>query len=156
MADAARRRSRSVAGDAVASVRTIESIVAILGWIIPTPLAMPVTVTATVPAPDAAGSVDPGRGHLRRRVGRPERDRGGGERLVGRGEAAGGDARDLGGHLVHGEPDADDPGREVEDVLGGACPGPPATASPIAAWSASPAGPVAALALPEVAITALA
>ena len=45
VADAARRRSRSVAGEAVASVRTIESIVAIRGWIIPTPLAMPVTVT---------------------------------------------------------------------------------------------------------------
>ena len=38
----------------------------------------------------------------------------------------------------------------------GVVPSASATASPIAAWSASPAGPVAALALPEVAITALA
>ena len=45
-----------MAGSAVASVRTTESIVAMRGWIIPTPLAMPVTVTSTVPAADAAGS----------------------------------------------------------------------------------------------------
>ena len=36
-------------------MRTIESIVAIRGWIIPTPLAIPVTVISTVPPP-AAGA----------------------------------------------------------------------------------------------------
>ncbi len=52
-----RRSAWSVAGSAVASVRTTDSIVAMFGWIIPTPLAIPVTVTSTVPPPEAAGTV---------------------------------------------------------------------------------------------------
>ena len=52
----ARSIAWSAAGSAVASVSTIESIVAMRGWIIPTPFAMPVTVTGTVPPPGAGRS----------------------------------------------------------------------------------------------------
>ena len=62
----------SVAGSAVASVRTIDSIVAIRGWIIPTPFAMPVTVIWTVPPP-VAGAADGRRRDLRRGVGGAQR-----------------------------------------------------------------------------------
>ncbi len=41
------RRAWSVAGATLASVMRIASIVAILGWIMPTPLATPETVTLT-------------------------------------------------------------------------------------------------------------
>jgi hypothetical protein len=46
-AAAGRSSPQSVSGAAEASVRITDSIVAICGWIIPTPLAMPLTVIAT-------------------------------------------------------------------------------------------------------------
>ena len=46
-AAAGRSRPHRVSGAALASVSTTASIVAIRGWIIPTPLAMPLTVTVT-------------------------------------------------------------------------------------------------------------
>ncbi len=52
---AGRRRLHSVSGAIEASVRITDSIVAIRGWIIPTPLAMPLTVTLTG-TPSAPGS----------------------------------------------------------------------------------------------------
>ena len=62
---------QSVSGATVASVRTTDSIVAIRGWIIPTPLAMPLTVTADRPAV-GVGQLD-GRGRgLGHRVGRAQ------------------------------------------------------------------------------------
>src|SRR4029078_11588603 len=54
LAAAGRSRLQRTFGDVAASVRTIDSIVAMFGWIIPTPLAMPVTVTV-------AGSPTPAR-----------------------------------------------------------------------------------------------
>ena len=54
-AAAGRSRPHSTSGATVASVSTIDSIVAIRGWIIPTPLAMPLTVTGTG-RPSASGS----------------------------------------------------------------------------------------------------
>ena len=56
-AAAGRSSPWSVAGSTVASVRTIESIVAIRGWIIPTPLAIPVTRTERTARPSGSGSV---------------------------------------------------------------------------------------------------
>ena len=47
-AAAGRRRPHRTAGSTAASVRITDSIVAMFGWIIPTPLAMPVTVIVTV------------------------------------------------------------------------------------------------------------
>ena len=52
---ATRSRPWRVAGLTAASVRTIASMVAIRGWIMPTPLAMPATVTVTG-VPSGAGS----------------------------------------------------------------------------------------------------
>ena len=57
-AAAGRRMSRRTDGSTTASVRTIDSMVAIRGWIIPTPFAMPVTRTATGP-PSTSGSETP-------------------------------------------------------------------------------------------------
>ena len=54
-AAAGRSSDQSVSGSAAASVSTIESIVAMFGWIIPTPFAMPLTVTVTG-RPSASGS----------------------------------------------------------------------------------------------------
>ena len=59
-----------------------------------------------------------------------------------------------GRHEVDRQPRADDPGREVEDLRLGRQSSAAATAAPIAAWSASPAAPVAAFALPDVETTA--
>ena len=56
-AAAGRSNPWSVAGSTVASVRTIESIVAIRGWIIPTPLAIPVTRTGRTARPSGSGRV---------------------------------------------------------------------------------------------------
>ena len=152
---AARAEQRwSVAGSAVASVSTTESIVAIRGWIIPTPLQMPVTVTVDRRAAVGGGQGDPDRRHLRGRVGGPQRD----------------GAADASASSVAASPPAAtraivavtlSTGRRVPMIpveRWSTCdrrtPSAAATASPIAAWSASPAGPVAALALPEVAMTA--
>jgi hypothetical protein len=55
-AAAGRSSPQSVSGEAVASVRITDSIVAICGWIIPTPLAIPLTVTSTEPAPTVGSS----------------------------------------------------------------------------------------------------
>ena len=120
----------------------------------PTPLAIPVTVTWTVP---------PTRGRRRHRRRRRLRHRVGGAQRLGRrgeggvvgGQPAVRDLLDGRGHEVQREPRADDPGREVEDVAGPAVQrrrdrgaDPP--------WSSSPATPVAAFAEPEVEMMAFA
>ena len=71
-----RRSPQSVSGAAVASVRTTDSIVAIWGWIIPTPLAMPLTVTVHGEPRPSAGQIDGCRRRLGHRIGRAQRDRG--------------------------------------------------------------------------------
>ena len=54
---AGRRSPHSVSGDTAASVSTTDNIVAIRGWIMPTPFAMPLTVTLAVcPSASAPGS----------------------------------------------------------------------------------------------------
>ena len=83
-------------GSAVASVRTTESIVAMLGWIIPTPLAIPVTVTVDRAAARRRRDRHRRRRHLGRRVGRAQRRRGGLERRVRRRQPAADDPRDRG------------------------------------------------------------
>ena len=82
-------RPPAAPGDAAASVRTTDSIVAMLGWIIPTPLAIPVTRTSDVPPP-ACGQ-DHGHGRrLGRRVRRPQgRRRRPSSAVVGRREGRG-------------------------------------------------------------------
>ncbi len=57
-AAAGRRSPASTAGSTAASVRTIASIVAIRGWIIPTPLAMPETRTGTGRPSGPGSSID--------------------------------------------------------------------------------------------------
>ena len=54
-AAAGRSSAQSASGATAASVSTTESIVAMFGWIIPTPLAMPLTRTVTA-RPSAPGS----------------------------------------------------------------------------------------------------
>ena len=87
-AAAPRRSAWSVAGSAVASVRTTESIVAMRGWIIPTPLAMPGHRDLDRAAAGRRQGRDGRRRRLRRRVGRPQRRGRRLERRVRRREAA--------------------------------------------------------------------
>ncbi len=108
----------SAAGSIVASVRTIASIVAILGWIIPTPLAMPVTRTRRTARPSGSGRAIVTVAAFVLRVGRSEGLRGRGERVVGRREARR-ERVDAGGDLVERQPRADDAGREEERPLRG-------------------------------------
>ncbi len=54
-AAAGRRRPARTAGSTAASVRMIESIVAIPGWIMPTPLAQPLIVTERTANPSTSG-----------------------------------------------------------------------------------------------------
>ena len=144
--------ARSVAGSAVASVRMTESIVAIRGWIMPTPLAMPLTVIDAVPPPAAGTSTRVVAVFVV-------------ESVVRSATAAAWSASSV----AASDPPATRttvsrtsstgsrvPMTPVErwSTSAGAQPTAPATASPIAAWSASPSGPVAAFADPEVAMTA--
>src|SRR6185503_20683885 len=57
LAAAGRSSPYSVEGSTDASVKTTDSIVAIRGWIIPTPLAIPVTRTGRGARPSGSGSV---------------------------------------------------------------------------------------------------
>ena len=114
-AAAGRSRPHSTAGSTAASVRMTDSIVAMFGWIIPTPLAMPLTVTAHARTAVRSGQVHGRGGDLRDRIGRPQGD---GRRLE-----AGVVGRELRhqrlearGDLVERQARADDAGREVEDV----------------------------------------
>ena len=152
-AAAERRSVRSVAGSAVASVRRTESIVAMRGWIIPTPLQMPETVTVTGAPPSAAG-----------RATRTEAI------FVVESVVRSDTAASASASSVAASPPAAtraiaavtlSTGRRVPmtpverwSTCSGVAPMAAATARPMAAWSASPPGPVAALALPEVAMTA--
>ena len=76
-AAAGRSRPHRTSGATAASVSTTDSIVAIRGWIIPTPLAMPLTVTVTCPSAVRARQRDGRRRDLRHRIGRPQRHGGG-------------------------------------------------------------------------------
>ena len=86
-AAAGRSRPHSTSGATAASVRTTDSIVAICGWIIPTPLAMPLTVTRHRPAV-GIGQLDGRRRDLGPRIGRAQRLRRGQQPVVGRGRAS--------------------------------------------------------------------
>jgi hypothetical protein len=115
-AAAGRRSPWRTAGSTVASVRTIASIVAIRGWIMPDALGDAGDPDATRREAVGIGQRDRhGRG-LRPRVGRAERLRGRGQRVVGRGEARG-ERVDAGGDLVERQPRSDDPGREEQRPL---------------------------------------
>ena len=114
---AARSIAWSVAGLTAASVRMTASIVAIRGWIIPTPLAMPETVTGTG-APSGPGRVTADARHLRHGIRRPERLGGREEAGVGGRETAGRQVHDPDGDLVDGEPGPDHPGGEAQDAQG--------------------------------------
>ena len=141
-----------MAGSAVASVRTIDSIVAMFGCIIPTPLQMPVTVTSTVPPP-AAGRVTVVVAALvvvsvvrRASAACPSASS----------VAARPPATTLAMAAVTRSTGSRVPMIPVErwSTWSSGAPTADATAVPIRAWSASPSGPVAAFALPEVEITA--
>ena len=58
LATAGRSKPQSTSGGTAASVSTTDSIVAMLGWIIPTPLAMPVMVTVTGSASGSGSTSD--------------------------------------------------------------------------------------------------
>ncbi len=152
-AAAPRSSAWSVAGSAVASVRTTDSIVAMLGWIIPTPFAIPVTVTSTVPAPEAAAIATVVVAILV---------------VVSVVRSAA--AADSSAASVAARPPSTtrrmpavtrSTGSRVPmipvdrwRICASGASRAPASAVPIAAWSASPAAPVAAFALPEVETTA--
>ena len=127
-------------GDAVASVSSTDSIVAIRGWIMPTPLAMPLTVTGR-PAV-APGQADRHRGHLRRpsrSCAAPSAAASSARRSAASAGATRGRPR---GDPLHREPHADHArSRGAGRPPAVSCPARAATASPIAAWSASPCGP---------------
>ena len=138
-----------------ASVSTTESIVAMFGWIIPTPLAMPLTVTGTT-VPSGPGSSTVVVATLVDRIGRPQGLGRGREGRIVVAPAAATSGATAAVDLVERQPRADDPGREMEDLGLERADRAPRRAARCAAWSASPAGPVAALALPLVETTAVA
>ena len=104
------------AGSAAASVRTTESIVAIRGWIIPTPLAMPVTRIGRTARPSGSGQRDrrPSRPWTAcRSCGAPRRRP---PAVVGRCELRD-QRRDPGRDPVERQPGADDARREQQRPL---------------------------------------
>src|SRR4029079_2592203 len=139
------------AGSTVASVSTIESIVAIRGWIIPTPFAIPVTRTARTVCPSRSGSVIVVVATFVT------------ESVVRSASAAAVSPASVGlrvGVIAAIPAPTRSSGRRVpmipverrsvcSDVVSRAA----ARSSAISAWSASPAAPVAALAEPLVALT---
>ena len=147
---AGRRRPARTAGSTAASVRTTASIVAIRGWIMPTPLAMPETVTRTLP-PSAAGSSTLVVASFVT------------ESVVRRASAAAASPASAvaSATMFEATPAATrSSGRRVPMIpvdrwstCSVATPAAALTIRPISAWSASPAGPVAALAEPLVEIT---
>ncbi len=115
-AAAGRRSAWRSAGSTVASVRSTASIVAIRGWIIPTPLAMPVTRIERTASPSTSGRVRVSRRGLRPGVGRAEGLGRGREPGVGRGERRR-EAGDPRPDEVERQARPDDPGREEERPL---------------------------------------
>ena len=107
--------ARSVAGSAVASVRMTDSIVAIRGWIMPTPLAMPLTVIDAVPPPAAGTSTRVVAVFVVESVVRSA-TAAAWSAVVGRGERSGRDPDDGVPHEVDRQPRADDARREVEHL----------------------------------------
>ena len=110
-----RMRRDNVSGSIVASVVMTESIVAIRGWIIPTPLAMPDTRTCTVRSAVGMGHRERRGRDLGHRVGRAQRLGRRQQRLVGRRERPR-DGVDARLDAVDGQPGADDPGREAQHL----------------------------------------
>ena len=138
-AAAGRRRPDSTSGLTAASVRTTDSIVAMLGWIIPTPLAMPLTRTGRRPG-RLVGQLDDGRRDLDDRIGRAQGLGGGREPRVARLEHPG-QPVDPVPDRVDGQPRADDPGRQVERAGRTARRNAPASRDAMIAWSVSPTAP---------------
>ena len=145
------QHAHRTSGAAAASVRTTDSIVAMFGWIIPTPFAIPVTVTVTG-SPSAAGSTSDVVAALRT------------ESVVRRASAA---ASSPASSPLSAEYRLPTPastrssGSRVPmmpvDRWRTRCssmPHAPATSRPTASWSVSPAAPVAAFAQPLVEMTA--
>ncbi len=153
-AAAGRSRPWSVAGSTAASVRTIDSIVAIRGWIIPTPLAIPVTRTERTASPSASGRVRVVVAALTT------------ESVVRRASAAAARPSSLGASVgaTAAIPDRTmSSGSRVpmipvdsRSVVGSSVPVAAASIAATSAWSASPAAPVAAFAQPLVEMTAVA
>ena len=127
-----------------ASVATNDSIVAMSGWIIPAPLAMPVTVTGM------PSTVDPPRRALRHGVGGHDR-RHGGEPVVRRSAAcAAGSAATI---FATGSGSMITP-VENGSTCCGAQPSIVATAAQVVSAAAMPGAPVPALALPALTTSA--
>ncbi len=153
LAAAGRSRPHSVSGSTAASVSTTASIVAIRGWIIPTPLAIPLRVTGTG-RPSASGSSIVVVTILAT------------ESVVRRASAAAVKASSVGASvgMIAANPSRTlSSGNRVPmipvdrwSVRSTSTPAAVASIRAIAAWSSSPAWPVAALADPLVEMTALA
>ena len=140
-------------GATAASVSTIESIVAIIGWIIPTPLAMPLTVTVRGARRRRAASTRRRRG-LGHRVGRPQGLGGGRETRRRSACRVGTSASSPAATLSSGRRVPMTPVERWSVVVHRRRRAPRPAAAATSSWSASPAAPVAALALPLVEMTA--
>ena len=152
-AAAGRSRPSSVSGSAVASVMRTASIVAMPGWIMPTPLATPETRTVTgIPCVPGSSTVVVAALAVESVV----------RRALAAARSASGWSPSAGTRRVRPSVTRGTGRRapmtpvESVSVWRGSMPRAAARAAAISAWSVSPAGPVAALALPLVLITALA
>ena len=147
-AAAGRSRSHRTSGATGASVRMTESIVAMFGWIIPTPLAMPVTVIgAGTPSSDGR-TIDVVATFVTESVVRSASAAA--SRPASSSPRLRGDGIDPGRDPIERQTRADDPGREVEDAASRRRRAPSTRGRPTSAWSRSPASPVAAFAQPLV------
>ena len=151
-AAAGRSRPHRTSGATVASVSTTDSIVAIRGWIIPTPLAIPLTVTRAGEPPSAPGRSTVVVATLVF------------ESVVRSATAAASSPSSVAasvGRIAASPASTFSSGNRVPmipverwSVRSTATPVAAASISAISAWSASPAAPVAAFALPLVEMTA--
>ena len=115
-AAAGRSRPHRTSGATVASVSTIDSIVAIRGWIIPTPLAIPLTVTRTGRPAPSGSSTDVVATLTTESVVRSA-SAAAEQAVVARRLASGPARPEPGPHLLERQPRPDDPGRQVERPL---------------------------------------